>query len=369
MRTSLIILSRQLPVLLIATMSLAQENPAPERWLSHSPPIPPLKIPANLAEWQTQRSEIRTTLGKLLGDLPPRPSPLRITVLSREDKGDYWQEKFSFENGAGETVTGHCFLPKSAKPDAKAPAILYCHWHGGQYDIGKDELLGVNPANPHPPGETLAKLGYVVLGIDACGFGERNGQGPDGPAQKGSAGEMTAAKFNLWLGRTLWGMIIRDDLIALDYLASRPEVDAARIGVTGISMGSTRAWWIMAMDDRPQAAVCIACMTRYEDLIRAGMLKAHGIYYFVPGMLKHFDTEAVIALAAPRPMLFMTGDQDAGSPTEGVKKLGSIVSQIYALHDTESAHPFESTLYPGLGHVYTAEMWKKMEAWFGKWLK
>ncbi len=108
MRTSLIILSRQLPLLLIATMSLAQENPAPERWLSHSPPIPPLKIPANLAEWQTQRTEIRTTLGKLLGDLPPRPSPLRVTVLSREDKGDYWQEKFSFENGAGETVAGHC---------------------------------------------------------------------------------------------------------------------------------------------------------------------------------------------------------------------------------------------------------------------
>jgi hypothetical protein len=57
------------------------------------------------------------------------------------------------------------------------------------------------------------------------------------------------------------------------------------------------------------------------------MLKAHGIYYFVPGMLKHFDTEAVIALAAPRPMLFMTGDQDGGSPIEGVKHLGEIVSQ------------------------------------------
>ena len=60
-------------------------------------------------------------------------------------------------------------------------------------------------------------------------------------------------------------------------------------------------------------------MTRYEELIRAGQLKAHGIYYFVPGMLRNFDTEAVIALGAPRPMLFMTGDQDAGSPVEAAR--------------------------------------------------
>ena len=84
-------------------------------------------------------------------------------------------------------------------------------------------------------------------------------------------------------------------------------------------MGSTRAWWIMALDDRPKAAVCVACMTRYQDLIRNAMLRAHGIYYFVPGMLQHFDSEAVIACAAPRAMLFMTGDQDGGSPVEGVR--------------------------------------------------
>ena len=123
-------------------------------------------------------------------------------------------------------------------------------------------------------GPALAEAGFVVLGIDAPCFGERNGQGPDGPQQKGSAGEMSASKFHLWGGRTLWGMMLRDDLSALDYLSSRAEVDAARIGVTGISMGSTRAWWIMALDERPRTAVCVGCMTRYEELIRAGMLKA-----------------------------------------------------------------------------------------------
>ena len=338
------------------------------RWLRAFGPVPPLQIPASLSEWNSNRKDIRKKLEFLLGDLPPRPSLAEFKVVSRLDKLDYWQETFEFQNGAGETVRGYCFLPKSAKPLTKSPAILYCHWHGGQYEIGKNEMLQTN-ATPVAPGPTLAKAGYVVLGIDAPCFGERNGMGPDGPSQKGSNGEMTAAKFHLWTGRTLWGMVIRDDLSALDYLCSRPEVDPDRVGVTGISMGSTRAWWIMALDDRPRVGVCVACMTRYQDLIRQGMLKAHGIYYFVPGMLKHFDSEAVVACAAPRPMLFMTGDRDGGSPVSGVKSIGESVRKIYAIHGADIENRFINEIYPDVGHVYLPAMWEKTLAWMDRWLK
>jgi dienelactone hydrolase len=361
MRTTVVCL-----ILLLTRMQAAE--PHAEAWLAQTKIAPPLKVPGSLDAWQQQRGEIRAKLNELLGDLPPRPPVSAFQVIAKEDKGAYTLETIQFDNGAGEMVKGFLFIPKTATAQTKAPAILYCHWHGGHYDIGKNELLGTN-ATPVAPGPALAEAGYVVLGIDAPCFGERNGQGPDGPQQKGGAGEMTAAKFHLWAGRTLWGMIVRDDLTALDYLCSRPEVDAARIGVTGISMGSTRSWWLMALDDRPRAAVCVACMTRYEELIRAGMLKAHGIYYFVPGMLKHFDTEAVIALAAPRPMLFMTGDQDGGSPIEGVKHLGKIVSQVYALHGADSLQRFENTIYPGIGHVYLPEMWDKTVKWLDRWVK
>jgi dienelactone hydrolase len=361
MRTTAICL-----ILLLTRMQAAEPNA--EAWLAQTKIASPLKVSASLDAWQQQRGEIRTKLNELLGDLPPRPPVSAFQVIAKEDKGTHTLETIQFDNGAGEMVKGFLFIPKTATAQTKAPAILYCHWHGGQYDIGKNELLGTN-ATPVAPGPALAEAGYVVLGIDAPCFGERNGQGPDGPQQKGGAGEMTAAKFHLWAGRTLWGMILRDDLTALDYLCSRPEVDAARIGVTGISMGSTRSWWLMALDDRPRAAVCVACMTRYEELIRAGMLKAHGIYYFVPGMLKHFDTEAVIALAAPRPMLFMTGDQDGGSPIEGVKHLGKIVSQVYALLGADSLQRFENNIYPGIGHVYLPEMWDKTVKWLDRWVK
>lgn len=125
----------------------------------------------------------------------------------------------------------------------------------------------------------------------------------------------------------------------------------------------------MALDDRPFAAVCVACMTRYEELIRAGMLKAHGIYYFVPGMLRHFDTEAVIALGAPRPMLFMTGDQDDGSPVDGVRRIGEAVERVYALHGGDAKQRFESVIYPGVGHAYVPEMWERMLQWMERWVK
>jgi len=339
--------------------------PAAEAWLAGAHLAPDFRVPPTREAWAARRLEVRATLERLLGELPQRPARPRVTTVLREDRGDHRFEKFTFDNGAGATVTGYVFLPPESKVRGPLPAVLYCHWHGGQYDIGKDEMLRTN-AVPVAAGPALARLGYVVLGIDAYGFGERNGQGPGGPAEKGSAGEMTAAKFQLWAGRTLWGMILRDDRMALDYLASRPEVDPQRIGVTGISMGATRTWWLMALDERLRAGVAVACMTRYTELIREGGLKAHGIYYFVPGMLRHFDTEAVMALAAPRPMLFQTGGRDSGSPVVGIERLEPTIREAYRLHGAESA--FESRVLPDLGHVYTPEMWEHTVAWLSRHL-
>jgi dienelactone hydrolase len=328
------------------------------RWLEKVPAPPPFVIPDTRVAWETRRLEVRTELSRLLGRLPPRPRVPQVELRSREDRGDYTVENFQFNNEAGATVPGQLLVPRQR--EGRGPAILYCHWHGGEYDKGKVELFRKDHT-PEEPGPALARRGYVVLAIDAYCFGERSGRGPGGPDEKGGAEEMTASKFNLWVGRSLWGMIVRDDLMALDYLASRPEVDPKRIGVTGISMGATRTWWLMAMDDRPRAGVAVCCLTRYQDLIRNEGLKYHGIYYFVPGMLNHFDTEAVVALAAPRPLLFLSGEQDAGSPPEGIRAIESVVKRVYRLYDREA--DFESRLYPGVGHEYTPDMWRRMLSW------
>ena len=333
-------------------------------WLSKAALAPPFAVPGSKKAWEAQRKQVRTRLWELLGKLPPRPKLPKVETLSREDRGEYWLEKFQFDNGAGATVPGYLLLPKQAP--APMPAILYCHWHGGQYDNGKEELFQVRHT-PEAPGPTFARRGFVVLGIDSYCFGERNGRGPGGPDEKGREGEWSAAKFDFWVGRSLWGMIVRDDLMALDYLASRREVDASRIGVTGMSMGATRAWWLMALDERIKTGVPVCCLTRYQNLVEHESLKSHGIYYFVPNLLNHFDTEAVVALIAPRPVLFLDGDQDATSPADGIRTIEAAVRPAYRLYGKEKE--FQSVIYAGQGHLYTPEMWAKTLAWFEEHLK
>ena len=160
--------------------------------------------------------------------------------------------------------------------------------------------------------------------------------------------------------------MLRDELIALDTLAARPEVDPTRIGALGMSMGSTRAWWMMALDERIRAAVCVCCLTRYQELIRAGELRQHGIYYFVPGVLRHFDTEAIVSLAAPRALCTLSGADDPGSPVAGVKYVNDFVAQVYDLYGAPDA--FRGVVYPGVGHVFTPTMWEETLAWLDRWL-
>jgi dienelactone hydrolase len=350
---------------LIPGKLVAQTNqPEAQRWLAGADIAPPFAAPSSKAAWERERPRIRAQLWQLLGRLPPRPKLPQVQVISREDRGDYVVEKFQFDNGAGATVPGYLLLPKGLS--GRAPAVLFCHWHGGEYEIGKEELFQARHM-PEPPGPALARRGYVVLAIDTYCFGERNGRGPDGPAERGADGEASACKFNLWVGRTLWGMIVRDDLMALDYLASRPEVDADRMGVMGMSMGATRAWWLMALDERIRTGVSICCLTRCQNIIAHGFLSAHSFYYFVPGMLNHFDTEAVVALIAPRPALFLDGDSDKTCPVDGIHAIEAAVRPVYGLYGR--GDNFESIVYPGQGHLYTPAMWQKTLDWLDGQLK
>ncbi|MBM3902898.1 MAG: dienelactone hydrolase [Verrucomicrobia bacterium] len=323
--------------------------------------VPTLDIPSDPGSWARRRDEIRSNLWQSLGDLPPRSKASTVRVVEAHDRGDWTEERFEFDNSAGSRVPGVLLLPK--KRSGKIPGILYCHWHGGEYDGGKSELFQARHT-PLEPGPELVRRGYAVVAIDAPCFGERQGRGPDG--LKGSAGELSASKLELWLGRSLWGMMLRDDLIALDYLCSRPEVDASRIGATGISMGATRTWWLMALDDRIRSGVAVACLTRYQDLIAAGGLKYHGIYYYVAGLLRHFDTEAVVACVAPRSLLCLNGDQDVGSPISGIRTIERLVAPAWDA--TGAPGEFRSVVYPGVGHAYTPEMWSEMLGWFRRTL-
>ncbi len=230
------------------------------------------------AAFQTQR---RRELMGLMGELPwdYKPAPPRIVKTEKHD--GYTLERLVLDLNGVEPVPALLLIPD--RRAVRAPGLLYIHWHGGMYDLGKEQLLvGVKAQPPYAP-DCVAR-GIVTLAIDSWCFGERKRVDP------GRTGEEDAFKLMLWKGQVLWGMMMFDELRALDYLAGRPEVDPARLGTTGMSMGATKAWWLAALDTRVRLCLDVCCLTDFDELIRTGNLKGHGIYYYVPALLSHFST-------------------------------------------------------------------------------
>ena len=294
--------------------------------------------------------------------MPPRPDPRKVKVVSKEDHGDYTLERFEFHNGVDMVVPGILLIPKDRK--GPVPAIVGLHGHGSS-----KESICTDPKSSQLVGPLLARQGYVVAAIDAYFNGERIGKGPAGPKlDKGpTRRRLSLFKLYLWQGRSLWGMMLRDEQCLIDYLETRPEVDKQRIGATGMSMGCTRSWWLAAIDDRVQAVVGVACFTRYTELIAHGNLRTHGIYYFVPGVLQHFDTEAIYALIAPRPhagALRRPGRRRAdrrhrGAGEEARRRLPPV---------RQGARTSAACIYKDTGHEYLPEMKDEMVAWFERHL-
>lgn len=324
--------------------------------------------PASIAEWEQRRGQLRSTLWRLLGEMPPLFTP-EAETLSRESRDGYTVEKFSFDNRAGDTVYGYLLVP--AGGTGKLPAILYNHYHTSHTRIGKEEIINpgsIEALGDKSPGDVLARAGYVVMCIDAYSFGERRHAGPGGDKDNGNQTEESFFKLFLWQGRTLWGMMVRDDILALNLLANRPEVDSRRLGAMGFSMGATRTWWIAALDERIQAAVSGGCLTRYQNLVEAGNLRHQSIFYFIPNVLKErIDMEEVVGLIAPRAHLTLTGDRDDGSPVEGVRIINRFQEDLYRLYGRPER--FRGIVYPDTGHEYTPEMWQETMGWLDTHLK
>ncbi len=277
-------------------------------------------------DFSDYQSRHRKELWNLLGDLPWSHKPKPPRLLEREKHDGYALERLVLDLNGTEPVPAILLIPDKRKE--RAPGLLYIHWHGGMYDLGKEQLLrGVSAQPAYAP--VCAEKGLVTLAIDSWCFGERK------HALVGRTGEEDAFKLQLWRGQVLWGMMMFDEYRALDYLAGRPEVDPSRLGVLGMSMGATKAWWLAALDTRVRLCLDVCCLTDFEELIRTGNLKGHGIYYYVPSLLKHFQTSGINELIVPRPRLSVNGRNDNLTPPAGVERVRDHLLPLYRKYGKE----------------------------------
>jgi len=306
-------------------------------------------------EFEAQQARRRKDLWGLLGDLPEPRTPKAKTLKSEKHDG-YTLEHLEFDLNGIEPVPALLLVPD--KRAAKAPGLLYCHWHGGNYPTGKDELLtGRKVLQPYAP--VCAAKGIVALAIDGWCFGARKHD------EDGRNGEWDTFKLMLWKGQVLWGMMLFDEQQALTYLCSRPEVDATKIGTFGISMGATKAWWLAALDPRVKLCVDLCCLTDYDELIKTKNLKGHGIYYYVPRLLKHFSAADINALIAPRPHVSLNGRRDLLTPPAGVERIRDHLLPLYERYGKKEDCKIE--LFD-CAHEETPEMHKIVLESFDKYL-
>ncbi len=273
------------------------------------------------------------------------------TVVS----GSVATETLAFTTVSGAPVRGIVTRPVKTASGG-CPAILYIHAHGGDYALGANELVNGRPALQGALGAVLADAGYVSLCIDLPCFGTRR-----------TATEEAAAKAALWRGKSLAGWMVGELGSALDYLAAREDVDAARIGAFGISMGATFAYWLAAIDARIACLAHLCCYADFDALIESGAHRLHGIYLTVPGLLNIAGNGEIAGLIAPRPQLIGIGDADPLTPPEAVDRALAETREAYRRAGAEDV--LELVRSPDTGHVETSGMRDATLAFYARHLR
>jgi dienelactone hydrolase len=297
----------------------------------------------DLKTWQTRA---RARVVDCLCYSPPPVSPAP-QIIRRTDRDTYIEEYLTFQTTPDLRIPAYVLIPKAAA--LPAPALVVLHCHGGAYVWGKEKVVAVD--NEHPAltkykgqlydgasiATELVRRGYVVIATDMLYWGERRmlldgdpssyrepqsmtAEEVDAFNRRSSQNEQLVARTLMTAGITWPGVILWDDLRALDYLASRPEVDRRRMGCVGLSVGGYRSFLLAALDPRIKAAVDVGWMTSYASNIRRHVINTVGFTFHITGLYRYLDLPDLAALIAPRSIFVINGSKDTLFPAEGVEK-------------------------------------------------
>lgn len=277
---------------------------------------------AEAAPW---RAASREKLERILGIDTMTSCDLGPKVTERVDCGDYTRERVELQTEPGIVMPVYVLIPKTGK--APFPVVICPHGHSGG---GKAAVAGVT-AEPkiaeaiksynYDYGVAFCRAGCVVLCPDARGFGERQEKAAKSNPLNSSCQWIN--QMALPLGQTVTGMWVWDLKRAADYIATRDDCDASRIGCAGLSGGGLQTLWFTALDDRVEAAV----VSGYFYGVKESLLDMHTncSCNYVPHLWENADHGDLGSLVAPRPLMIQTGDEDN---LNGASNLDNVKPQI-----------------------------------------
>lgn len=328
-----------------------------------------------------RRSEVRETIWRALCEQAgrdPRNVPLtwNDVVLPavqlhhrRTTRGTaYTEQEFCFDSGLDdELVTGRILIPDSATEGSSA--ILYMHYHGGQYGTATNELhLSWNLDGYGGFGDRLIDEGHIVMATDVRGFGRRRAKEEDGSDRKNEynhPADMEDERRDHWAlratGRSRYAKRSYEDFLALRILESHPLIDPKKIATIGMSMGCVRAWTLAALaSDELSGAVALGTWPRFQDLLGEDRQRSHrDAHNFLDQLQRHaIDTESFALAGTGTNMLAIMGDQDPSSP--GWRRVFEYAEWAAATIDEGSMRGIEMR---GVGHAWTIDTMDEALRW------
>lgn len=317
-----------------------------------------LVVPKSKAEWPRRRAEIRSQFLDLIRDQhkPPRPTALDLQVHEEAEVANvYTRRLISYEVGDGERAHAYLAIPKEKR--GKLPAVLTLH---GTTEKGKEQTAGLSGDPTKAFLDELARRGYVVLAPDHFVAGHR--VPPEGPY-------VTTRFYQKYPEWTAVGKFTFEHSIAIDVLASLPEVDPARIGVMGHSLGGQGTLFLAAYDERIACAACncSAGMFRHNPKATEWARDRWYIYFkhlrpdLLAGKMPPIDFHHIMALAAPRPLLDISAINDGDREMQKQRTLMNLaVSEVYALLGASKNFAF---FLHGYGHACPRESRELIYSW------
>lgn len=300
------------------------------------------------------------TIREQLGFAGRGEHPLDVRTEREWERDGVRGEEVSWSVGYGPRTFGWVLRPAGRR--GPLPGVLALHDHGGVKFFGKEKVAD-GPEDPHPlvrqnRGRTygrrafaneLARRGFVVLAHDTFSWSSRRfpvevmpewvradgadarGDGSDPVVYDRAAvrHEHILEKYCSLLGTTFAGVVSHEDRIAVDYLASRPDVDPDRIGCIGLSGGGCRSALLQGTCEQIRAAVIVGQMSTHEALL-GRHVAAHTWMFLPPGLAAHADWPDVAAARAPSPLLVQYDRDDELFPLRGMHDADRRIAMHYA---------------------------------------
>lgn len=289
-------------------------------------------------QWKNLRPQYRDEYFYMLGLSPmPEATPLQATITGTFNGEGFVVDKLHYQSRPGLYVTANLYRPAKIPEGQRLPAVVYVCGHSNRGRNG-------NKTAYQSHGIWLARHGYICLTLDSLQLGEI-----------GAIHHGTYREGRWWWhsrGYTPAGVECLNGIRGIDYLISRPDVDPQRIAVTGISGGGAATYWIAADDERACAAVPVSGMADLLSYIPNRVINGHCDCMFLYNTFQ-WPWTRIVALIAPRPMLFTNSDLDPIFPMDANERVSARLERLYSMYGASDR--FDTLVSIG-GHAYRQDI-------------